>query len=260
MMVCTVEWVRLSSHQPITHPNCVLGDSRPSRVASAVATVVVADPQGARSSRVSTVRAAPTVVATEVSSKRRRKKRKKKKSGMKLLVFNASTRAAVTIEGTATGWDLKTKVSTQTNGTWPPERQLLQLRGEAIADELTLAEQGVLDRDRIELCDASQVTGEAAADGADVAASDGPGSDVLVERAFMVMDATEKSLAELTQQVEQQHYVHQEHFTRLLEKLDTLVLEGLSDEARALVRPQRKALARRIEEISETAAAIPRAR
>ena len=231
---------------------------------TAVATVVVADPQGARSSRVSTVRAAPTVVAaevaTQVSSKRRRKKRKKKKSGMKLLVSNASTRAVVTIEGTATGWDLKTKVSTQTNGTWPTERQLLQLRGEAIADELTLAEQGVLDRDRIELCDASQVTGEAAADGADVAASDGPGSDVLVERAFMVMDATEKSLAELTQQVEQQHYVHQEHFTRLLEKLDTLMLEGLSDEARALVRPQRKALARRIEEISETAAAIPRAR
>jgi hypothetical protein len=96
------------------------------------------------------VRAAPTVVAaevaTQVSSKRRRKKRKKKKSGMKLLVSNASTRAVVTIEGTATGWDLKTKVSTQTNGTWPPERQLLQLRGEAIADELTLAEQGVLDR------------------------------------------------------------------------------------------------------------------
>jgi hypothetical protein len=44
--------------------------------------------------------------------------------------------------------------------------------------------------------------------------------------------------------------VHQELFTRLLERLDGLVLDGLSDEERALVRAQRKELVRRTQLVS----------
>ena len=44
--------------------------------------------------------------------------------------------------------------------------------------------------------------------------------------------------------------VHQEHFTRVLEQLDALDLDGLGDDERAAVRRERKALVLRCERLS----------
>ena len=55
------------------------------------------------------------------------------------------------------------------------------------------------------------------------------------------------------EQIRRREAVHQELFTRLLEGLDGLNLDGLSDDERAFVRGQRKQLVQRTQAISEQA-------
>ena len=171
---------------------------------------------------------------------------------MHVLVYNSKTRCAIVIEGTATVGDMKVKVAKQTNGSWPVERQLLVLRGEALADEMTLAEQGIVDRDRIELQDAN--VAKAVAGVPDTSAPAAGGSQL--DRVLATIDEAATSLDKLALQVDSYEYVHQEYFTRLLETLDNLPLESLSDEERGVVRPRRKALVGRVEQVSAAAGAI----
>ena len=60
----------------------------------------------------------------------------------------------------------------------------------------------------------------------------------------------------LRQQVDRSEYVHQEYFTRLLEGLDTLALETLTEQQRADIRPRRKAVVRQVEEVSASASLL----
>ena len=83
---------------------------------------------------------------------------------MHVLVYSEvpPQRCAVVIAATATVYELKEKVAKQTNGTWPVERQQLSVHGELLADEMTLAEQSVVDRDRILMEDAAAAAASAA--------------------------------------------------------------------------------------------------
>ena len=178
---------------------------------------------------------------------------------MHILVYSESPpqRVAVVIAGTATVADLKAKVAKQTNGAWPRERQQLQAHGAVLADEMTLAEQHVFDRDRVLMVDAAAAAAaEAAANAAADAAGGGSGHSRELDAVLAAIDKAATQLAGYEKQVSGSDYVHQEYFTRLFESLDNLPLEGLSDEERAFVRPQRKALVRRVEEVSAAAGAI----
>jgi hypothetical protein len=166
---------------------------------------------------------------------------------MHILVTNCATRCAVVIQGSATIYELKEKVAKQTNGTWPVEKQDLYLRGDPLADEMTLSEQGIADRDRIEL---RSVSSDAAA----AAPSGGSGTATTAfDNVIAQIDHAAQELDVLRQQVERSEYVHQEYFTRLLEALDTLALETLTEQQRADVRPRRKAVVRQVEEVSASA-------
>lgn len=148
-------------------------------------------------------------------------------SEMHILVFNSTMRCAVVLPASATVLELKEKVAKQTAGPgpkhqqWPVEEQLLLLRGEPLADEMTLGEQGIVDRDRIELQRIKDTPLDNVAARSDESY---PGAALTVAGQFLI-DA-EEQLLELEAQVNAGQSVHQEHFTRLLERLDGVVLDG----------------------------------
>ena len=115
---------------------------------------------------------------------------------MHLLVYNETTRCAVVLPGTATVLELKERVDKQTQGKWPVAAQDLRVRGESLADEITLAEHGIMDRERIELCHAAAAA---------------PASDVEAELAkvIRVIDAAEEDLNGLEAKVKIAEKVHQ---------------------------------------------------
>ena len=167
---------------------------------------------------------------------------------MHLLVYNESLRVAIVVPATATVLDVKEKVAKQTakpNGTtdWPVDVQELLLRGDALADEMTLTECLVRDRDRIELARrAPEVPENARA------------ASAALEPVLESISALAAQLEALERRVASAEAVHQEHFTQLLERLDGLSLDGLSDEERTFVRGQRKDLVRRTQDVSAAAA------
>ena len=171
---------------------------------------------------------------------------------MHILVTNGAVRVAVVIQGSATVYELKEKVAKQTNGTWPVEKQDLYLRGDPLADEMTLSEQGIADRDRIELRSVSSSTASAPAGSNDSSAA----SAAAFESVLAQIDRAAQELELLRQQVDRSESVHQEYFTRLLEGLDTLALETLTEQQRADIRPRRKAVVRQVEEVSASASLL----
>ena len=184
---------------------------------------------------------------------------------VQLLVSNEQIRTAVIIAASATGYELKEKVAKQTAGPKNPspytaDRQQLLLQGEELADELTLAEQGVRDRDRIELrlrtpenADPQQVSGYGHSSSSSAAHSSGNFGSSSLERALTSLEQVAKALDGHDVQIANRDHVHQEYFTRHLEALDSIDLGGLNDEERALVRKQRKELVKRCEASSERA-------
>ena len=170
---------------------------------------------------------------------------------MQLLVSNQEVRTAVIIAASATVFELKEKVAKQTTAkgkptAYPAEQQVLLLNNEELADELSLAAQGVRDRDRImlKLRLPEPQAGSAAPDGA--ASSE-------LEHALTSLETVARALDGHEVQLQARQPVHQELFTRLLESLDGINLDGLSEEERALVRKQRKELVKRTEQVSEYA-------
>lgn len=168
---------------------------------------------------------------------------------MHILVSNQHVRTAVVIAGSATVAELKDKVAKQTAAPktptqWPAELQILTLNGEVLCDEMTLAEQGVRDRDRIEL--SKQLPPQQQQQFA------GHGSSSL-DAALTSLEEVAKTLDGYDVQIANRTFVHQELFTRLLETLDGVSLDGLSEEERALVRKHRKDLVRRTEDCSDRA-------
>ena len=125
---------------------------------------------------------------------------------VQLLVSNEQIRTAVIIAASATGYELKEKVAKQTAGPKNPspytaDRQQLLLQGEELADELTLAEQGVRDRDRIELrlrtpenADPQQVSGYGHSSSSSAAHSSGNFGSSSLERALTSLEQVAKAL------------------------------------------------------------------
>ena len=73
---------------------------------------------------------------------------------MHLLAYNDTVRVAVVVAGTATVYDLKEKIAKQTTKPsgkteWPADAISLSLNGEMLADEMSLVECCVKDRDRL---------------------------------------------------------------------------------------------------------------
>ena len=174
---------------------------------------------------------------------------------MHLLIANNSTRVAIVAAPTATIHDCKEKVAAQTakpNGTteWPTEVQELRLNGQVLMDELTLAECGIKDRDRIEL-----VRFEPAGGGGNKR-----GQSAALEPAIAKLTACAETLDGFEARMRQKEPVHQELFTRLLEQLDGITTEDLSDEERAFIRTQRKELIRRTESSSAASANMEKGR
>lgn len=186
---------------------------------------------------------------------------------MHILVANETVRCAVVITGSATVSELKEKVQKQTN--LQAEAMVLSIHGDTLCDEMTLAESHVRDRDRVEL---SVRSSQQAAEGDSSADTLGP--------VLNALDAATARLDQLEQLVSTDG-VHQEYFTRVLEGLDNLAIDGcassrfassqpavcplthppfprprvfrLTDTQRATVRPMRKALVKRCEELSKRA-------
>ena len=137
-------------------------------------------------------------------------------------------------------------------------------QGDSLCDEATLAEQGVQDRERIELVVLGGGTDADASAGSAAAPIEPSGRrrrrrrcrrrrqrrrlHLLrpdrrgAPRGAQRLDALEKRV--------RSEKVHQEHFTRVLEQLDALDLDGLGDDERAAVRRERKALVLRCERLS----------
>ena len=94
---------------------------------------------------------------------------------------------------------------------------MLSFEGDVLADEMTLSEQGIRDRDRIEMSMADETTAAASAPSGNAAALDA------------VLDALgcrKDALDELEQRLRQRETVHQEFFTRVLEELDSINFDG----------------------------------
>ena len=170
---------------------------------------------------------------------------------MHILVHAANLRIAVVIPASATVYELKEKVAKQAarpNGggsLWPADIQELLLDGEPLPDEMTLAECCVRDRDRIELRKREEQPSGGAAS-----------ASAALEPLLGQVDACAQLLAGYESQLARREPVHQELFTRLLERLDSLSLDGLTDEERAFARTQRKELVRRTQEVSAAAGRI----
>eukprot|EP00966_Prymnesium_polylepis_P266786 6162946-Prymnesium_polylepis.1 len=193
---------------------------------------------------------------------------------MHILVRSDTHRAAVVIQGSATIAELKEKVEKQSGIS--AATMELRFDGEPLADEMTLSEQGIQDRDRIEMV----VTDPNAP------ASSGAASGALDE-ALAALDGKKAAIDELEAKVRRREPAHQELFTRVLEGLDNIELDGyvlrasrecdnprgipmyaalvglirvracaarrLSDAQRSEVRPVRKALVKRCEALSAQA-------
>lgn len=175
---------------------------------------------------------------------------------MHVLVYNENMRVTLTVPGTLTVYDLKEKVSEKTcqpgksQSEWPADDCELIFNGAPLPDEMSLAECCIKDRDRIEL--ARRAPEPSAGGGGHTAGT------TALEPLLTVIDACAKQLDDYVAQIGQRQFVHQELFTRLLERLDGLSLDGLSDEERSFVRGQRKSLVKRCEEVSSNAARIPK--
>lgn len=171
---------------------------------------------------------------------------------MHILVSNQHVRTAIVIQGSATVYELKEKVARQTSTAkkqtdWPADEQVLLLNGEVLCDEMTLVECGLQDRDRIqlELLAPSQQQQQQQE-------QSGVGSSALLA-ALNSLEQVAKLLDGHDVQLHNGEPVHQEYFTRLLESLDSITLDGLSEEERTLVRKQRKELVLRAEACSDRA-------
>jgi hypothetical protein len=172
---------------------------------------------------------------------------------MHILVSSQHVRTAVVIAASATVLELKEKVAKQTAAPgkrpeYPADQQVLVLNGEVLCDEMTLAEHGVRDRDRIQLAKQQQDPPPQAFGG-----SGGNVGSSSLEAALTSLEKVAKDLDGYEVSIANRQSVHQELFTRLLESLDGIELEGLSEEERSLVRKQRKDLVRRTEDCSERA-------
>lgn len=255
---------------------------------------------------------------------------------MKVIVMHGSRRYEVSIPGSATVSELKDKLKLLSGVA--AERQDLQMMGDSLCDEASLSEQGVQDRDRLqlvatggeplseppppaqpsarrdavpeaepprrareppppardeearELDELHQMLGKAkpasssrsggassskarspvaarpGASGSNGAAAappaaapgGGAGDGGPLGSALRSLDAIGGQLDELEGQVRARQPPHQELFTRVLEKLDGLDLDSLTDEQRGEVRPVRKGLVRRCEAISAEALRVER--
>ena len=126
-------------------------------------------------------------------------------------------------------------------------------------------EQGVQDRERLELVVAGSGPSQRGLPNAAAAGPTEPSADggahgsarKIAGPLAAVMDQLHGISSELDQMDDdvrrRKKATHQELFTRVLEKLDGLELDGLSDEQRAEVRPVRKQLVRRCEALSAQA-------
>lgn len=178
---------------------------------------------------------------------------------MQLLVMNATTRCSVVIPASATVYELKQKVERTTRV--PADSMDLRLQGHSLSDALSLAMQGVENRDRLELV----AGGSSPAGSAD--SRGGPATAAAKEVAVRQQQQLEAAFSEvdrLTARADALETlvrtgapdpaaVHQEHFTRVLESLDCLQLDGLTEAQRDVIRPVRKALVKRTEEIANQA-------
>ena len=117
---------------------------------------------------------------------------------MKLLVLHEGRRHQILIPGTASVAELKEKIQVATQV--DAEQQRLVFEHSDLCDEMTLAEQGVQDRDRVDM----------------------------VALSSKELKHTLASIAEIAAEVEGLvgSAVHEELFTRLLEKLDAVSLQG----------------------------------
>ena len=172
---------------------------------------------------------------------------------MHVLVTNQHVRTAIVIAGSATVFELKEKVARQTSTAkkqtdWPATDQVLFLNGEVLCNEMTLVECGLRDRDRIELQRLVPPQQQQQH-------QSGVGSSAL-EAALTSLEQVAKLLDAHDVQLLNREPVHQEYFTRLLESLDGITLDGLSEEERTLVRKQRKELVLRAEACSDRARLI----
>ncbi len=172
---------------------------------------------------------------------------------MHVLVLNRDVRCAVVIPGSATVGELKEKVEKQTGVA--ADTQDLRAHGESLADEMTLAEQHIQDRDRIELHVIGQDEPEEAPaqqQQQQPSASGGAGASALAVVEAELSEAS-RLLADYEEKLRALQPVHQEYFTRVLEKLDCLSLDALTDSQRDQVRPIRKALVAQTEKVSAQA-------
>ena len=192
---------------------------------------------------------------------------------MHLLVANASVRCAVVIQGSATILDLKEKVAAQTRKgnkiEWPVEQQELRKDGQVLADEITLGEQASTTATGSSCAASASATRSArrrrrrsgrstsrprawlAAAKADKmagtcsAAHRHParqrrrrpgGQDAVLKQLVSCAEI----LANHEKKVVARVRVHDEYFTQLLERLDSVTLEAVDDADRDELRSKRK--------------------
>lgn len=164
---------------------------------------------------------------------------------MQILIASSKQRVALVIPGSATVWELKEKVERQAD--IKASMQELRLRGDVLCDEMTLSEQGVQDHERIDL-----VVRQPNAPSAPPSAG--------VQPLLSQLDRTRAKLDEMETKLLASENVHQEVFTRLFEDIDNVSLDGLTSAQRDEVRPVRKALVKRCEELSASALRLEQAR
>lgn len=144
-------------------------------------------------------------------------------AAMKVLVLYEGARHQVQIAGTQSAGELCAKLE-PLNGI-AAESMTLTLGREPLCHELPLAEQGVQDRDRLTCSRHAAATSASA----------------VLESAMQEVEACSAALDELGAKVAAAQPPHQEHFTRILEQLDAICLDGLDEDERGVIRPMRKA-------------------
>ena len=127
-------------------------------------------------------------------------------SSMKLLVLAGKERHQVQVPGSCTAAELKDKLAKAgVPAQFTGDGATLIMAGDELCDEMTLAEQGVQDRERLEL--RAPAPPAAPAPG-------GPMSEALSQ-----IQAIELNLDELQAKLRASQNVHQEYFTRVLESV-----------------------------------------
>ena len=144
-------------------------------------------------------------------------------AAMKVLVLYEGARHQVQIAGTQSAGELCAKLEPLIG--IAAESMTLTLGREPLCHELPLAEQGVQDRDRLTCSRHAAATSASA----------------VLESAMQEVEACSAALDELGAKVAAAQPPHQEHFTRILEQLDAICLDGLDEEERDVIRPMRKA-------------------